>query len=178
MLLTATAGRSTISIHFWNLAEYVGGNLVGDWVDLDECVDFEDFQRKVMEATKNAEELILGDYESEFGVDLGFGEYPNLDTVWELHTKLSEIDEDDRDAFADYLAYHGGVSYLESALSEWQDRYCGRWNSLEDYALDFASDVYSEFFKNVPPGFMVEVDTAAWECDHWISDNGHVFRCF
>ncbi|WP_431911679.1 antirestriction protein ArdA [Nonomuraea jabiensis] len=176
MLLTSLNGLSTIKVHFWNLERYVAGHLVGGWIDLDECEDFDHFKFEVYAVTRDAEEFILGDYESEFGIN--FREYQSLESIWDIHTKLLDISEDSREAFGDYLAYHGGVDYLDTAIGEFEDRYCGQWNSIDDYALDFAADVYSEFFKDVPPGFRVEVDTVAWECDHWISDNGHVFRCF
>ncbi|MEU4726517.1 antirestriction protein ArdA [Nonomuraea dietziae] len=172
MLLSSLTGTSTIKIHFWNLAAYVGGRLVGGWVDLDECEDFDDFRAKVAEATNNAEELILGDRESDFGID--FWDYVSLDTVWDTHEKLCEIEEDNREAFGDYLAHVGGTDQLDYALRTFQDRYHGCHKSIEDFAWDYAESAYPEL-ASCPPGFRIEVDTVAWECDFWISDNGHVF---
>ncbi|GAA3537017.1 hypothetical protein GCM10022419_016040 [Nonomuraea rosea] len=170
MLKTATPN---ISVHFWNLSEYVSGRHVGDWIDLDSCEDFDEFRSKVGEVTRNAEEFILSDYESDCGIS--FGELTSLETVWEAHEFLTDLPEYERDAFSDYLANVGGVEYLSAAISEFPDRYRGQWKSLEDFAIDFGAEVYSEFFKNVPPGFTVEVDVVSFEQDFWISDNGHVF---
>ncbi|MEO3863434.1 antirestriction protein ArdA [Acrocarpospora sp. B8E8] len=170
-MLTMTSA-STIKVHFWNLGAYVSGSLVGGWIDLDYCVDFEDFAGKVLDATRNAEEVILGDYESDFGIS--FSEYQGLEAIWAVHEALCEIHESEREPFGDYLAYIGGVDYLDTAISDWQDHYCGQFKSIEDYAWSFAEDVYPDL-ANMPPGFRVEVDTVAWECDHWISANGHVF---
>jgi antirestriction protein len=169
---TITAG-STISVHLWNLSAYVSGNLVGDWIDLDSCEDLDDFRSKVGAVTRNAEEFILSDYESDCGI--AFGELTSLDTVWEAHEFLCTLAEYERDAFGDYLASVGGAQYLSSAITDFPDKYRGQWKSIEEYALDYAEQCYSEFFVNVPPGFRVEVEVASWECDVWISDNGHVF---
>jgi antirestriction protein len=175
LLSPAIVEESTIRVHFWNLAAYVNGRLVGDWVDLDACADFDDFCDQVREVTRNAEEILMGDHECDYGIK--FGEFTALKTVWEVHEALTEIREDEREAFVDYLEYQGGLEYLDQARNGFEDAYRGRWDSIEDYALEFASDVYSEFFKNVPPGFRVEVDVVAWEQDVWRSDNGHIFWC-
>ncbi|MFI6319705.1 antirestriction protein ArdA [Nonomuraea sp. NPDC050556] len=172
--MLTTLNRSTISIHFWNLAEYVGGNLVGDWTDLDACVNYDDFCAKVRKATGDAEELILGDVESEFGIT--FWEYVGLDTVWKVHELLVEVHESERQAFGDFLAYVGGVDHIEEAAKHFRDVYCGEFNSIEDYAWHFLEEQDESF--EVPSGFCLEVDAVAWESDHWISSNGHVFSSY
>ncbi|MGN9782785.1 antirestriction protein ArdA [Nonomuraea sp. ZG12] len=164
--------QSTVSVHFWNLAAYVGGNLVGGWVDLDECANLDDFKAKVAEVTRNADEVLLGDYDSEFSIE--FREYQSLESVWEIHEKLSEVDSDNRQAFADYLAYVGGVNYLDEAVSNFEDRYRGEYDSMEDFAWKYTEGFSDEGIPNIP-GFRIEVDVIAWEQDFWISDHGHVF---
>ncbi|MER7208513.1 antirestriction protein ArdA [Streptosporangium sp. NPDC000239] len=160
-------------MHFWNLSAYVGGHLIGGWVDLDDHSDADEFKAKVFEVTKGAEEIILGDYESDYGISVS--EYPDLDRIWETHEALCEIAESDRDAFSDYLAHIGGMENLDEALSKWQDAYCGRYDSIEDYAWHMADELYPEL-AHCPAGFQVTVDTIAWEQDHWISSGGNVFR--
>ncbi|MER5643969.1 antirestriction protein ArdA [Streptosporangium sp. NPDC002524] len=167
------AHESTITVHFWNLAAYTNGQLVGDWVDLDQCKDLDDFEAKVKAVTKGAEELLVSASECDFGIT--FSEYSDLGSIWEAHSALLEILEDERDAFAEYLAYIGGVESLDECVRSWRDAYCGRFNSIEEYAWSFAEDCYPDL-ANVPPGFRVEVDTATWESDHWISATGNVFR--
>lgn len=174
-MLSTVVQNSTISIHFWNLGAYVGGTLIGDWVDLDDCLDYEDFQARVAKATRNAEELILGDVDSEFGIS--FWEYVSLDTVWKAHEALREIASCDREAFGDYLAYVGGTDHLDEALETFEDRYEGQHKSIEDFAWSQADELWPDL-SMCPSGFRVEVDVIAWECDYWISDNGHVFRCY
>lgn len=171
--MSDTISRSTISVHFWNLSAYVGGTLIGDWIDLDDIEEFEDFEAKVKEITQGAEEVLLSTYENDYGIN--FGEYESLTTVWDVHKALGDLDESDRQAFGDYLDHVGGNAQLDYALSSFRDAYCGQWDCIEDYAWSYAEDAYPEL-ANCPSGFRVEVDTIAWECDHWISNSGHVFR--
>lgn len=173
MLLSSLTGSSTISVHFWNLSAYVGGNLIGGWVDLDDCADLEEFESKVSEVTKGAEEIILGDCESNYGISIS--DYPDLSKIWETHEALCEIAESDRDAFGDYLSHIGGIENLDEAVGNWQEAFCGNFDSIEDYAWHMAEEIYPEL-ANCPPGFRIQVDTIAWECDHWISSTGNVFR--
>ncbi|GAA4187063.1 hypothetical protein GCM10022252_19960 [Streptosporangium oxazolinicum] len=165
--------ESTITVHFWNLAAYTSGQLVGDWVDLDQCADLDEFRDKVKQVTRGAEEILLSDSECDFGIT--FSEYQDLGSIWEAHSALLEIHEDERDAFAEYLSYIGGVESLDECVSGWRDAYCGRFDSIEEYAWQYAEDIYPEL-ANCPPGFRVEVDAVAWESDHWISATGNVFR--
>ncbi|MEU7830353.1 antirestriction protein ArdA [Nonomuraea sp. NPDC049129] len=172
-MTTATILKeSTLTVHFWNLAAYVNGRLVGDWVDLDACADYDEFTQQVDKVTLNAEEVMVSEQESDFGIKIP--QFMSLADIWYAHQMLSEIGENNREAFGDYLAYYGGLDYLDQAMRDFDDHYCGRWDSIEDYAWDYAEDAYPDLAK-VPPGFRVEIDTVAWECDHWRSDNGHVF---
>ncbi|WP_177245020.1 antirestriction protein ArdA [Streptosporangium canum] len=164
---------STISVHYWNLSAYNSGVLIGGWINLDECEDFDEFQAKVSKATLGAEEVVMGDYESDHGVS--FSEYESFEKVWEVHEALCEISEGDRDAFTDYLAHIGGIEHLDEALRSWQDAFCGNFKSIEDYAWHYAEEIYPEL-ANCPPGFRIQVDTISWEQDHWISSEGNVFR--
>lgn len=172
-MAVATLTRSTISVHFWNLSSYVGGNLVGGWVDLDDFADLDEFKSKVSEVTRDAEEYLLSDYESDYGIS--FDEYENLDRIWEVHEALCDIHESEREAFGEFLAHVGGSRYLDYALSNWRDAYCGNFDSIEDYAWHMADDIWPDLAK-CPAGFTVKVDTVAWECDYWISSTGNVFR--
>lgn len=173
MLLSSLTRESTIRVHFWNLEKYVGGELVGDWVELDECGDIDEFKAKVAEVVEGAEEFLLGDSECDYGVT--FSEYPGLDKIWETHEAICEVHVGDRDAFGEYLSHLGGIEYLDEAISNWQDAFCGNFESMEDYAWNYAEEVYPEL-ASLPAGFTVRVDTIAWEQDHWISSTGNVFR--
>lgn len=175
MTITKVEG-SSIEIHVLNLAAYTAGRIVGDWVELDDFDDFESFRARVREVTQNAEEVMIGDEENDFGFCL-FDEYTDLGTVWRIHAIFADLARlDEVEAFADFLYYEDRVGEIsEKVVEEFRDRYHGQWDSLEDFAWYSASDIYSEFFSSVPSGFRVEVDTVAWEQDYWISDNGHVF---
>lgn len=158
-----------VSIWVGNLAAYNAGRLVGEWIDLDGLTEVEELYAQAAKVTRNAEEIYIADVESDY--DLGIGEYASLDDVWEKARIVG--DAHDPEAMASYLSYFGwDTSYADS----FEDAYHGKWDSLEDYAINFYEDVYGEF--NLP-GFRIEVDLVAWECDYFTVDTSggvHVFR--
>lgn len=164
--------ESTLRVHFWNLSAYVNGHLIGDWVDLDQWEYFEDFEREVRIVCQTENEIMVSDFESDF--DLKIPQFTRLETIWELHEKLSEIEEYNREAFADYLEYLGGIDQLDTASSQFEDRYRGQYKDMEDFAWSFTEEVSDHGLPNIP-GFIITVDVVAWEQDFYISDNGHVF---
>lgn len=160
-----------VSIWTGNLAAYTCGELVGDWVDLDGLVDVDDLRTAVAKVTHNAEEIYIADVQSDY--DLGIGEYASLDDVWEKVRIIG--DAHDPEAMSSYLSYHG---WDLSMADEFAEAYCGEWESLEEYAISYYEEVYGTdaLFR---PGFRVEVDIVAWECDFFTVDHGrvvHVFR--
>jgi antirestriction protein len=159
-----------MSIWAGDLGAYNDGELIGDWVDLSTCVDLDDLREKVAEVTRHSEEFHICDYEGPFPVE----RYTSLDTVWETAEVIG--DAHDPDAMAAYLAYHG---WDLSTASGFEDAYAGQWDSLEDYALNFFEEIYADTVLPIP-GFRIEVDIVAWECDFFTldaADGGvHVFR--
>lgn len=76
-------------------------------------------------------------------------------------------------------ALEAGVLYGDP--NEWptmlEDVYEGQWSDLDDFAHDqlwSTSEVYRDAVN--AQGFMTSIDTIAWQCDFYRSDNGHVFR--
>lgn len=91
----------------------------------------------------------------------------------ELEAWLEGNDHDfDPGAFREYVLYNG-THYFWTSVAQFEDAYQGQWADMESFAWDFyeSTDVSGP----VPPGFRLEVDIVAWECDYWISPNGHVF---
>lgn len=91
----------------------------------------------------------------------------DLETFLEGHPGVYSAE-----AFRDYIMYTC-PEYLDEAIQNFEDAYQGQWNDMESFAWDFyeRTDVSGP----VPPGFRLEVDLDVWECDYWISPNGHVF---
>lgn len=160
-----------IDMEIWagDLGAYNAGELVGDWVNLAHCVDLDDLRDKVAEVTNNADEFHICDYEGPFPVE----RYDPLEKVWEMAQIIGDCV--DPDAMAAYLSYQG---WDLSGAHRFEDAYCGDADSLEDYALNYFEQVYADTVHI--PGFIIEVDTAAWEMDHFTmpSSSGgvHVFR--
>jgi hypothetical protein len=136
------------------------------WIDLSDFVDFESFMAEVNKVQEDDGEIAIVDTEAPFPTD-----YASFQDIWERYVILR--DAHDWDALAAYLSYHG---WDLSMVDSFEDAYCGLWDSLEDYALDFFEDIYGEV--NFP-GFRIEVDSIAWQCDHFEVDatgGVYVFR--
>ena len=154
--------------------EMLDGSVTGGvWVDLDHYETLSDFLGAVMRAANYAPVIFFTTYENAYGVEIP--EYYSFVDIWDIYQEFQRIDADRREAFADYLALVGGVERLKYALETFDDAYEGRYESLEDFAWEYASEAYPQLFQ-LPPGFRAEVDLTAWEQDFWISDNGHVFQ--
>lgn len=172
-MATATLiGASTLRVHFWNLSAYAEGRLVGGWVDLDEWEYFEDFQEEVRIQIHSEGEHLVSDFESDFGISVP--EFTSLEMIWELHEKLSEVEEHNREAFADFLDHIGGIGQIDEASRQFEDQYRGQYKDMEDFAWSFTEETSDHGLPNIP-GFFITVDVVTWEQDFWISNNGHVF---
>ena len=82
-----------LSLYIANLAEYVKGNLVGDWVSLPiEKSDFEDFLKTI----GNPEEIAVHDFENNSGLEgVEIGEYMSLKELNELTERIENINIDE-----------------------------------------------------------------------------------
>jgi hypothetical protein len=142
------------------------------WFDMEDYTDFEDFMKSAALILKSLPDyLYVADQAADYDLGVGAREVNSLETVWETARVIGDAYEPE--AMASYLSYYGwDLDYAEN----FEEAYCGKWDSLEDYAIDFYEDVYGEF--NIP-GFCIEVDLDAWECDYFTVDTAggvHVFR--
>lgn len=155
-----------ISVHVVNAATYRG-----EWLDLWDYSDEEEFLAAVRRVTGNADELVITNIE-------GLSDTPGLTSladVWSWHELINEDTQPyHRQAMAAYLAHQ---SYVIDYTSNFEDAYAGEWDSIEDLALDFFESVYGEIDF---PGFRIEVDEIAWRCDYsdTVAPDGtrHFFR--
>lgn len=158
---------STPTIYVACLAAYTSGILHGEWID---ATDLEQMHRDIENMLKSspvpdAEEIAIHDSDNFY--DVVIGEYANLEHVAKLATLIAEHGQ----PFADYY-YEGGMD-LDEAAGTFEEAYMGRFESLEDFAMQQFEELYGPI--NLP-GFRIEVDHAAWACDYWISDAGDVFQ--
>lgn len=81
------------------------------------------------------------------------------------------------DAFCEFLSE--GFGPLDGAVEQFEEAYCGRWQSLEDFAhfqLIDCDEEYSKIYNSGSRGYSLKLDMIAWEYDYTITNSGHVFR--
>ena len=131
------------------LASYNAGRLIFEWVDATEGLEgLEAAQAKVAEraiaAAKAAgewpvyfgepEEFMLADWE---GFPEGtVGEYTQLSEVAEFAEQVEEL----ADRAEAYTAYVGVVGAQSATIEGFEEAYRGEWDSMADYAEEFATD--------------------------------------
>lgn len=170
----ASANTSTLKAWVYDSWAYLHGSEIGGPVDLDDYESFEEFERKVSSVIGEDASVYIHEVDSDFRINVP--DIVSLQELWDLHVFITEelYDEGYREAFADYLNNHGW-DQLDWAMSSFSEAYMGQWKSLEDFAWDYAEEALGVELTRLY-GFRIEVDLVAWECDYWISDNGHVFR--
>lgn len=124
-------------IYVASLSDYNAGNLHGAWIDVD-GKDEDEINKEIQEMlaesrNQPAEEYAIHDYEDFSGIKIG--EYESIDTI----AALAEAIEDHGEAFA--LVY-ADYNDIDSAITAVKDRYCGEYDSMEEYAEEFYNDCY------------------------------------
>ena len=125
-----------------NLAEYVGGNLVGEWVAPSDYSEFADYWKAVKKATRNADEIAVFDYEL---LPSSFGEYPDHEELFDFVHAIEEshLDLETICEFANSTGYK-----ITECIAEAEESYCGEWNNFQEYADEYATDCDS--FNEIP----------------------------
>lgn len=131
-----TAQKTSPRIYVACLASYNGGILHGEWIDL-EGKSGDEINEAVQAMLKNspeptAEEWAIHDFEMPYGIKLS--ETENFNDLAELVEALEEHEE----AFGVFYAhFKNDYSDIASAVSDFEDRNHGEWDSLEDYVVDY-----------------------------------------
>ncbi|HYM54202.1 MAG TPA: antirestriction protein ArdA, partial [Solirubrobacteraceae bacterium] len=107
------------------LAAYNNGRLHGAWIDAD--------QSAAASPELGAEEWAIHDYEG-FG-ELRLSEWESFERVSAIAAGIAEHGE----AFSAWLAYD--TSRDATDMQAFEDAYRGEWDSLRDYAENFADDI-------------------------------------
>jgi antirestriction protein len=118
------------------LACYNAGDLVGEWVDADEAAEYVPCTRSEFGAQH--EEFWCMDYQG-FGGFLA-GECSPMEAQ-AIAEKMAEI--------PDYVPIEAVAAFLDNTgyriadlrMNDFEDAYCGVWDSEEDYAQQFAEDL-------------------------------------
>jgi len=130
---------------YGNPAVYVGtyrkyneGSLFGMWVDLTACADYEEFIEvcHMLHADEEDPELMFQDYEcfpeswySESGID---------EDTFDKIIKFANLDEEKQEAYEEYLK-----SFNDEDFSEFEEKYCGKWDSEKDFAEHVIEESYN-----------------------------------
>jgi antirestriction protein len=127
---------TTPRIYVACLAAYNNGRLHGRWIDADQSVDDIRSEVQAMLAgspERSPEEWAIHDYEG-FG-ELRLSEWESFERVAAIAAGISEHGE----SFAAWLAYDSDRDPVD--VQSFEDAYRGHWDSLSQYAEQFADDI-------------------------------------
>lgn len=161
------------SVYVGTYAKYNEGSLRGLWIDLTTFDDYDEFINfcKAIHADEYDPELMAQDYEC-FPRDFyheGFMSREDFDNIAE-YTEMCE--KHSTEAVNDYMELH-------DSLDGFEERYCGEWDSEEDFARHIVESCYD--LESRMGDLQHYFDYEAYGRDLFIDDyqmgsNGHVFR--
>lgn len=160
--MTAAIATTTVTPAVWTgcLYCYTAGHLVGDWFDaLDaDQVTLADVHKGTDRLTPQCEELWVFDHEY-LPVS---GEMSPMDAaVWVR--EINAVVEHLRPA---YYAWIKGADYSDPddpCISDFEERYCGHWDSFEEYAYHLADEI--SLLDGVPEEVARYFNWSAWARD-------------
>jgi antirestriction protein len=120
-----------------SLSDYNAGRLHGRWIDAtqDREAIFDEIQAMLAESPEAiAEEFAIHDFDDFGGIRLG--EWEDVDHVCELAAALVAHGL----AFAAWYA-SADVEAATSLAEQFQEAYCGEFDSLADYAEELATEI-------------------------------------
>jgi antirestriction protein len=180
-------------IYVASLADYNDGVLFGKWFTIEDYTDKTQLMEAIEDMLKgspylkwlgiSAEEIekhgasnwteyAVHDYE-DCPSFLSDTEYPDLDDFF-TYRDLVEGVHADEDAV---LAYLDIVSLADASVEDFEDRYRGKYDSEEDYAMELLEELGE--LKAIPEHLRYYFDYEAYARDLFINDmtfiDGHVF---
>ncbi len=126
----------TIKIYVASLEAYNAGEMVGNWVTPSDYEDYDKFRWAIMDATKNADEVAVHDYD---GINLS-NEYPNFEDLYEFCKALEDADEHMREPIIAY-AENAYEDLNRDIVTKAEDYYIGTFSSFQEYADDYANEI-------------------------------------
>ena len=124
------------SVYVGTYGKYNDGSLCGLWIDLSTFNGYDDFIDfcKAIHADEEDPELMAQDFEGfpRQWYNEGFmseGDFDNIIGYSELCDKYSQ------EAVDDYMEFH-------DELDDFEEAYCGEWDSEEDFARHIVSECY------------------------------------
>ena len=153
---------TTPRIYVACLAAYNNGRLHGEWMDADQSPDeLHEAVRQMLTTSPEpgAEEWAIHDYEG-FGA-LRLSEWESFERVSAIATGIAEHGE----AFAAWMSYDSERDPADNEAFE--DAYRGEWDSLHDYAENYADDIglYDMAERAASPYVVVDIDMLTRDLD-------------
>ena len=119
--------------------KYNEGSLFGEWLDLDEYSDAEDFLKACAELHKDEPdpEFMFQDYEADYGWEESFyNESSVLQEYWDIKEALAKESVDDK-LFDAWLSGSNELPSVEG-VKKCQEMDCGIYGSEKDFAMQDA----------------------------------------
>lgn len=161
------------SVYVGTYGKYNDGSLCGLWIDLSTFNGYDDFIDfcKAIHADEEDPELMAQDFEGfpRQWYNEGFMSEDDFDNIIEY----SELcDKYSREAVDDYMEFH-------DELDDFEEAYCGEWDSEEDFARHIVSECYDleKSMGELANYFDYEAfgrELFMW--DYSMGANGNVFR--
>ena len=161
------------SVYVGTYGKYNEGSLCGLWIDLSSFSDYDEFINfcKAIHADEYDPELMAQDYEGfpRQWYNEGFMSEEDFDNIRE-YTEL--CDKHGNDAVDDYMEF-------EDSLDNFEEAYCGEWDSEEDFARHIIEECYNLEKMMGSLANYFDYEAYARELFNWdynMGANGHVFR--
>ena len=161
------------SVYVGTYGKYNEGSLCGLWIDLSSFSDYDEFINfcKAIHADEYDPELMAQDYEGfpRQWYNEGFMSEEDFDNIRE-YTEL--CDKHGNDAVDDYMEF-------EDSLDNFEEAYCGEWDSEEDFARHIVEECYNleKMMGSLANYFDYEAfGRELFNWDYNMGANGHVFR--
>lgn len=135
----------TIKIYVASLEAYNSGRMVGDWVTPTDYLSFDKFRWAIMDATKNADEVAVHDYD---GINMS-NEYPDFEELYHFCHALQDSWLDDEVILA--YAEDTGKELDNELIADAENSYVGTYSSFQEYADQWADEQLQDkddFLKN------------------------------
>lgn len=161
------------SVYVGTYGKFNDGSLCGLWIDLSSFNSYDDFIDfcKAIHADEEDPELMAQDFEGfpRQWYNEGFVSEDDFDHILEY----SEMcDKHSVEAVDDYMEF-------EDSLDNFEEAYCGEWNSEEDFARHIIEECYDleKMMGNLANYFDYEAfGRELFMYDYSMGSNGHVFR--
>jgi len=169
----STTTKTTPSIYVGTYKKYNEGSLYGQWLDLTEYADKDEFLQACAELHADEEdpEFMFQDWE---GInDKYISESSISDDFFTFQANTADFDEDKLAAYETFISVFGNDD-----ISEFEDSFQGAYDSEEDFTYQLVEDC--GYLSGVPETVANYFDYEKFSRDLFMSDyhydNGFVFR--